>query len=150
MRGAEFSLQWLLLSQGTGPRACRLQLLWHLGSGAQLLVAVAHRLSCSVACGILPYQRLSLCLLHWQGHSPPLSHQGSPSFDSYRFRKIITLFFFQNMIIISSANNDSVTFSSQFSYCLPLFIIDSNMLYISCSVQPCLLSLRGMSLMFVY
>ena len=52
--------------------------------------------------------------------------------------------------ISATINNDSVTFSSQFSYCSLLFIIYSNMLYISCSVQPCLLFLRGMSLKFVY
>ena len=27
-----------------------------------------------------PWTRIKLCLLHWQGHSLPLSHQGSPRF----------------------------------------------------------------------
>ena len=38
--------------------------LWSAGS-----VAVVHRLSCSVACGILTNQRLNLCPLHWQADS---------------------------------------------------------------------------------
>ena len=36
-----------------------------------------HRLSCSAAYGIVPDQGLNSCLLHWQAHSSPLSHQGS-------------------------------------------------------------------------
>ena len=39
------------------------------------LIVVAHRLSCSLACGIFLYQGLNLCLLHWQADSLPLSHQ---------------------------------------------------------------------------
>ena len=46
---------------------CELQLLLHAGS-----VVVAHMLSCSMACGIIP------CSLHWQALSYPLYHQGSP------------------------------------------------------------------------
>ena len=42
---AGFSLWWLVLLQGTGSRACGLQLLWHLGS-----VVVAHGISCLTAC----------------------------------------------------------------------------------------------------
>ena len=38
--------------------------------------------SCSVACGILPYQGLNLCLLHWQSDSLPLSYQGIPPSQS--------------------------------------------------------------------
>ena len=41
---------------------------------------VAHGLSCSLACGIFPDQRLNLGLLYWQVDSLPLSHQGSPTF----------------------------------------------------------------------
>ena len=40
-------------------------------------VVVAHRLSCSMACGIFLDQGLNLCLLHWQTDSLPPSHQGS-------------------------------------------------------------------------
>ena len=39
---------------------------------------MAHALSCSAACGILPDQGSNLCLLHWQADSSPLHHQGSP------------------------------------------------------------------------
>ena len=41
-------------------------------------MVVAHRLSCSVACGVLPDQGLNPCLLHWQADSSPLNHHGSP------------------------------------------------------------------------
>ena len=34
--------------------------------GARTSVAVAHGLSCSVACGIFPDQGSNLCPLHWQ------------------------------------------------------------------------------------
>ena len=46
---------------------------WSAGS-----VVVVHRLSCPVACEILPDQGSVLCLLHWQADSLPLSHQASP------------------------------------------------------------------------
>ena len=39
---------------------------------------MVHGLSCSTACRIFLDQGLNLCLLHWQGGSLPLSHQGSP------------------------------------------------------------------------
>ena len=41
------------------------------------LNSVAHRFSCSKACGIFLYQVSNLCLLRWQVDSLPLSHQGS-------------------------------------------------------------------------
>ena len=57
------------------------------GTGASVVVApglqstnstvVAHRLCCSVVCGVFPDQGSNLCLLHWQADSLPLSHQGS-------------------------------------------------------------------------
>ena len=62
-------------------------------------VVVAHRLSCSMTCGIFPNQGSNPCLLHWQMDSLPLSQQGSPlnhavliSFPSLRF---LALFFFK-------------------------------------------------------
>ena len=45
-------------------------------------VVVAHRLSCSKACGIFPDQGSNPCLLHWQADSIPLSHQGSPAAET--------------------------------------------------------------------
>ena len=40
---------------------------------------VAHRPSCSAACGIFPDQGSNPCALHRQADSQPLRHQGSPS-----------------------------------------------------------------------
>ena len=42
-------------------------------------MAVAHGLSCCVACGSFLDQGLNPCLLPWQVYSLPLSHQGSPT-----------------------------------------------------------------------
>ena len=63
-RCAGLSLSRPLLLQSTGSRRA--------GS-----VVVAHGLSCSAACGILPDQGSNLCPLHWQADSQPLRHQGS-------------------------------------------------------------------------
>ena len=41
-------------------------------------VVVAHRLSCSTACGIFPDQGSNPCLLHWWADSLPLNQQRSP------------------------------------------------------------------------
>ena len=41
-------------------------------------VVVAHRPSCSAACGIFPDQGSNPCPLRWQADSQPLRHQGSP------------------------------------------------------------------------
>ena len=64
----------------------RAQQFWHMGSVVVAsrpqstgLVAMVHRVSCSVACGIFPDQGLNLFLLHGQVDSLPLSHQGSPN-----------------------------------------------------------------------
>ena len=62
----------LLLLQSTGCMAHRLRSC-DAGSGV-----VAHRISCSTACGIFLDQRSNPCALHWQADSLPLSHQGSP------------------------------------------------------------------------
>ena len=64
-RCAGLSLSRPLLLRGTGSRRA--------GS-----VAVAHRPSCSAACGIFPDQGWNPCPLHWQADSQPLRHQGSP------------------------------------------------------------------------
>ena len=45
-------------------------------------VIVAHRPSCSAACGIFPDQGSNPCPLHWQADSQPLRHQGSPPYFS--------------------------------------------------------------------
>jgi len=58
--------------------------LWNTGS-----IVVAHRLSCSEACGTLLDQGYDLCLLQWQADTPPLSHQGSPCLSSIKWKKMI-------------------------------------------------------------
>ena len=50
---------------------------WHVGPAV-----VAHGLSCSEACGILPDQGSNPCPLHRQADSQPLCHQGSPNIYS--------------------------------------------------------------------
>ena len=87
------SLQWLLLLQSTGfqgewasivvvnglsrwnswPLENRVRKLWHTG-----LVAPRQLRS-----GMLPDQRLNLCLLHWQVDSLLLCHQGSAYFQPF-------------------------------------------------------------------
>ena len=54
-------------------------LLRSTGSRRAGSVIVAHRPSCSTACGIFPDQGSNPCLLHWQADSQPLRHQGSPT-----------------------------------------------------------------------
>ena len=54
-------------------------LLRSTGSRRAGSVTVAHRPSCSAACGILPDQDSNLCPLHWQADSQPLRRQRSPS-----------------------------------------------------------------------
>ena len=75
-------------SHCSGSSRCRA---WALGCTASVAAApglqrtgsifVAHRLSCSAACGIFPDQELNPCLLHWPADSLPLSKQGSPGFN---------------------------------------------------------------------
>ena len=55
-------------------------LLRSTGSRRAGSVVVAHRPSCSVACGIFPDQGSNPCPLHWQADSQPLRYQGSPNF----------------------------------------------------------------------
>ena len=55
-------------------------LLRSTGSRRAGSVVVAHRPSCSLACGIFPDQGSNPCPLHWQADSQPLCHQGSPPF----------------------------------------------------------------------
>ena len=67
------SLSQPLLFQSTGSRRA--------GSAT-----VAHRPSCSTACGIFPDQGLNPCPLHWQEDAQPLHHQGSSA--PFFFHKI--------------------------------------------------------------
>ena len=69
VRGHLIAVASLVVEHGL--QACGLQQLRHEGS-----VVVAHRLSCSVACGIFPDQ--GLIREDWQVDSYLLRHQGSP------------------------------------------------------------------------
>ena len=71
-RCAGLSLSRPLLLRSTGSRCA--------GS-----LIVAHRPSCSAACGIFPDQGSNPCSLHWQADSQPLRHQGSPPYLLYPF-----------------------------------------------------------------
>ena len=71
-----FSLRWLLLLRSMGSRLFSCCGARALGSRAS--VVMAHRLSCSVACGIFTDRGLNPCPLHWEVDSQPLRHQGSP------------------------------------------------------------------------
>ena len=61
LRCAGFSLRWLLLFQSMDSRHTGFS-----GCGTRASVVVAHRLSCSAACGIFPDQGSNPCPLHWQ------------------------------------------------------------------------------------
>ena len=96
MRGS-LSICHAQASHCGGFSCCRAQALGHMGFSscsvwAQQLRflgpgAQAHRVSCSMACGIFLDQGSNPCILHWQVDSLPLSHQGSP----------ITIFLFQDL-----------------------------------------------------
>ena len=78
-RWAGLSLSWPLLLRSTSSR--------RVGS-----VVVAHRPSCSVACGIFPDQGSNPCPLHWQADSQPLRHQGSPGISLGKLLVCISVF----------------------------------------------------------
>ena len=61
-----------------GSRAHGLQQLQLPGSGAQNLIVVALRLSCSEACGVFLDQGLNTCFLPWQENSLPAELPGKP------------------------------------------------------------------------
>ena len=76
-------------SQCAGLSLSRPLLLRSTGSRRAGSVIVAHGPSCSAACGLFPDQGSNPCPLHWQAHSQPLRHQGSPA----------VIFFFLNIFI---------------------------------------------------
>ena len=73
-------------SRCAGLSLLRPLLLRSTGSRRTGSVIVAHRPSCSTACGIFPDQGSNPCSLHWQADSQPLPHQGSPklTFNNYK------------------------------------------------------------------
>ena len=65
-------------SRCAGLSLSRPLLLRSTGSRRASSIIVAHRPSCSMACGIFPDQGSNPCPLHRQEDSQPLRHQGSP------------------------------------------------------------------------
>ena len=72
-------------SRCTGLSLSRPLLLRSTGSRRAGSVIVAHRPTCSMACGIFPDQGSNPCPLHWQADSQPLCHQGSPCYYIFQF-----------------------------------------------------------------
>ena len=86
-----WGLSLVVASEGHSSSRCaglslsRPLLLRSTGSRRAGLVIVAHRPSCSAACGIFPDQGSNPCPLHWQADSQPLRHQGSPNTLLFKF-----------------------------------------------------------------
>ena len=74
-------------------------------------VVVAHRLSCSVACGIFPNQGWNLCSLHGQADYLPLSHQRSSKNFDYNF-----CILFKKLLSVYSRDREEDTFRRYLSY----------------------------------
>ena len=68
------------------------------------VVAVAHGLSCSAACGIFPDQGSNPCSLHRQADSQPLRHQGSPNPGFFLMPRMLFLFFFFSFLNVLHGN----------------------------------------------
>ena len=73
-------------------------LLRSTGSRCAGSVVVAHRPSCSTACGIFADQGSNPCPLHWQADSQPLRHQGSPTPSSFK----CTFLLYLTMLILTN------------------------------------------------
>ena len=74
-------LGFLYLGQKCSPGVCKVGFSLSLYTHTRTFSFLAHRLSCSMACGIFPDWGSNPHLLHWQADSSPLSHQGSPGFS---------------------------------------------------------------------
>ena len=72
----------------------------------QISIVVAHRLSCSAACGIFPDQGLNPCPLRWQGHSYPLHHLVTPFcfFKKTFLRSTLTLTYQVEWLVFNFLN----------------------------------------------
>ena len=75
-------------SRCTGLSLSRPLLLRSTGSRRAGSVVVAHRPSCSAACGIFPDQGWNPCPLHWQADSQTLRHQGSSLYNILEMTKL--------------------------------------------------------------
>ena len=102
-------------SRCAGLSLSRPLLLRSTGFGRAGSVAVAHGLSCSAACRILPAQGSNPCPLHWQADSQPLRHQGSPRVISYFKQRIEEYYFMKqkNSIGISTFTHGNIDGISQ-------------------------------------
>ena len=89
--------------------------LWSTGS-----IVVAHRLTCSAACGIFLDQGSNLCLLHLQADSLPLSHQESPHCQFLIDLSFGLFYLSSKWFCISWILDPSVQFSSVAQSCLTL------------------------------
>ena len=86
-------------SHGSGFSCCGA---WALGRGLQQLwladsVVVAHRLSCSMACGILLDQGLNQCPLHWQAESQPWDYQEVSNTRYFSYHDILHCWGMKNL-----------------------------------------------------
>ena len=100
-------------SQCAGLSLSRPLLLRSTGSRRAGSVVVAHRPSCSVACGIFPDQGLNPCPLHWQADSQPLHHQGSlvlPAFS--RLDILVDVQWYLSVVFICTFLTTDVNFFS--------------------------------------
>ena len=84
-----FSLRWPLLLQSMGSRHAGFSSCGARALGTWASVVVAHGLSYSAACGILPDQGSNPCPLHWQADSQPLRHQESPRICFFSFCSLL-------------------------------------------------------------
>ena len=122
LRGASFSLQ---ASPGEEHRLStdRPQYFWHTGlvlvaDGLWRTAAVAHRLRCSVACGIFPDQGSNWCPLRWQGilihcatREVPMSTTFNIQFSSIKYMQCCATFttiHFQHFLIIPNRRSVSI------------------------------------------
>ena len=64
-------------------------------------MALEHRLSSPVVCGIVPDQGLNPCPMLWQADSFPLSHQGRPRLASFASESKVLFPFFAFSLFIS-------------------------------------------------
>ena len=109
-RCAGLSLSWPLLLRSISSRCT--------GS-----VVVAHRPSCSTACGIFPDQGSNPCPLHWQADSQPLRHQGSPCPQFYSWQRGV-------QILHSSCRYFTINHFAVF----PVVLIISEHLFVLCCI----------------
>ena len=78
--GSSSCSTWAQYSWLEDPKMCTTPVVEAQGHSSVSSVAVVHRPSCSMACGIFTDQGSNPCPLHWQVYSYLLYLQGSPNF----------------------------------------------------------------------